>query len=116
MARRAWRRSPASSKRRRSWLSVLRIDGDECQVGAAGVLAFASENILRENLHADFHRCSKDAVHAGLQDDPFADVDRKAEIHVIDRGGDGGAVAVTRGSKSAGDVHQVHHASAEHFA
>jgi hypothetical protein len=63
----------------------VEIDRYERDVSAARVLSLAGENILSENLHANFHRRAKYAVHARLQNDPLAYVDREAEIHVVDR-------------------------------
>ena len=76
----------------------------------------AGENIFREYLYADFHGAAKDTIHARLQDDPFADVDGKTKIHIVNRRGDAMAIGMARRGESSGDVDQVHHAPAEHFA
>jgi len=95
--------------------SVL-VDGDEGNVGAAGVFLLAGENIFREYLYTDFHGAAKDTIHARLQDDPFADVDGEAEIHVVDGRGDDVAIGMTSSREGSGDVDQVHDAATEHFA
>jgi hypothetical protein len=92
------------------------VDGDEGDVGAAGVFLLSREDVFRKYLHADFHRGAKDAIDAGFQDDPFADVDGKAEIHIVNRRGDAMAIGVTSGRERSGDIDQVHHAAAQHFA
>jgi hypothetical protein len=92
------------------------VDGYEGDVGAAGVLLLAGENIFREYFYADFHRGAEDAIHAGLQHDPLADIDGKAEIHVVDGRGDDVTVGVARGGERSGDIDQVHHAATEHLA
>jgi|SRR5579862_1374367 len=92
------------------------VDGDEGDVGAAGVFLLSREDVFREYFYADFHGGAKDAIDAGLQDDPFADVDGKAEIHIVNRRGDAMAIGVASGRERSGDVDQVHHAATQHFA
>ena len=92
------------------------VDGDKSDVGAAGVFLLAGEDIFREYFYADFHGGAKDAVHAGLQDNPLADVDGETKIHVINGRGDAMAIGMASGRQCSGDVDQVHHAAAQHFA
>ncbi len=99
------------------WFGLpVMVDGDEGEVGAAGVFLLAGEDILRKYFYADFHGGTEDAIYAGLQDDPFADINGKAEIHIVDRRGDDVAVGVAGRGEGSGDVDQVHHAAAEHLA
>src|SRR5579871_6179497 len=60
------------------------IYGHERQIAGIRVPAPASQEILRLDPHADFHRRTSDVIHAGLHDDQIADVNRLAEIHAID--------------------------------
>ena len=92
------------------------VDGNEGDVSAAGVFLLAGHDILCEDFYADFHGGAEDAIHAGLEDDPLADVDGKTEVHIVDGRGYDVAIGVARGGERSGDVDQVHHAAAEHLA
>lgn len=55
--------------------SAFQIQRDVRKVGRAGVFALARETIFREYLYADLHRSVEHAVHIGLENYKFADVD-----------------------------------------
>jgi len=57
---------------------------DECQIRRRCVDDFTGARILDPDLHADFHRRPEDPVHAGLQHQHLADMNRAQEAQVVD--------------------------------
>jgi hypothetical protein len=95
---------------------TLLINGDERYIRAARVAPLPGENILGENLHADFHRSAEDTIDAGFQDDQLPDANGVAKVEVVHRSRHHVTHRVAMGGNRSRDVNQVHHAAAEDVA
>lgn len=102
---------------RRYWVRLaILIDGDVGDVGARSVLPLARQNVFGKNLHADFHRSVKDAIHTRLQGNEVAHTNRKPEVEIVHRSSNHMAVRMAVSGECPGHIDQVHHATAQHGA
>jgi len=92
------------------------IKRDECQIRRQYVADLSASQILAPDLYADFHRRMEDPVHARLQDQELANVDRLQEAQVVDCGGHSGPTGVSLSRQSAAQVDQVQYVTAQHIS
>src|ERR1041384_2152429 len=93
------------NRRHRGRLAVVveRHVGDVTRIGVALV---TGEHVLRDDLHAHFHRGLAGEIHARVGGDQLAHVDRLAKVHFVDRDSDALATRVADRTHRGDAVHQ----------
>ena len=89
------------------------IDGNECKVGGAHVLAMVQQVVLNVNLNSDLHRGVKNSIHRRAENDEIADVSWRPEIKMVDGRCYYVVSAVTMRSHRSREVDPVHKASTQ---
>jgi hypothetical protein len=89
---------------------------DECQIRRRCVDDFAGARILDPDLHADFHRRPEDPVHARLQDQQLADMNRMQEAHMVHCGAHNWPAGMPPRRKATAHVDQLHDVTTQHIA
>ena len=92
------------------------VDGNEDEVGAGDVQMRPGLRIFDPDLDADLERRVEGAIDARFENEQIADVDRLDEVDVIHGRGDDVGARVPIGGHGAGQVDEVHQASAEQIA
>ena len=88
--------------RPRTMLLVERDEGEQ----AFGDLHLGSATVAAgDDFDANAHRSAADALYLGIDGDDISQVDRRDELHALDRNGRDWALGPPRGGDAAGDVH-----------
>ncbi len=96
--------------------SAMLVYGDEDKIGARDVQMCPGLRVLDPDFDPNLERGIEGAIDAGLENKQIADVHGLDEVDVVHGRGDDVGARVAIGSDGAGQVDEVHEATAEEIA